>query len=150
MFKKVTVSFTTILVALIFLGLPSTANAKSETISGQVSEYVRKYNTQRYKRHGDGVTFNGSLAKRYCVYRNWDNPDLWDKDIAYIEYGTWSLGLRRASNNLQFTRLEFTGQKGSGAFPSTFGTDGTYFKINTKGSHCGDTPIMPFSGTLNY
>lgn len=132
---------------------PSLAFAARETISGEVSEYVRMYNTQRYKSRYVGVNFNGQLATKWCTYRNWDNPDLWDTDIVRIEYETWSLGLRYASNDNQFTRLQFRGQYGSGTFPDTGGANGdyaTYFKINTKGSYCPDPSPMPFSGTLNY
>lgn len=139
--------------AITTLFLPSVAFAKTETISGEVSEYVRMYNTQRYKSKYVGVSFNGKLAQRYCTYRNWDNPDLWDTDIVRIEYATWALGLRYASNDVQFTRLQFSGQTGSGTFPSTGGASGdyaTYFKINTKGSYCPEPSPMPFSGNLSY
>lgn len=141
------------ILCLAFMGVSPAAYAKSEGISGEVSEYVRMYNTQRYKRYRVGVSFNGSLATAYCTYRNWDNPNLWDSDIVRLPYETWSLGLRYVSNDSQFTRLQFRGQTGSGVFPNTGGAAGeyaTWFKINTRGSYCPDPSPMKFSGTLSY
>lgn len=127
------------------------AYATSENISGEVSQYLRQYNTQRFRRPYVTVSFtNGQLHDGICTYRNWDNPDYWATDIVKLPYDTWSLGLRRSSDNLQFTRLEFRGAKGSGYFiikPPTFSA---YFKINTKGSYCESPQVMPFTGTLNY
>lgn len=145
-----------VLAVLLCIGLievPTVASAASAKIHGEVSEQFRRYNTQRYKRMRVGVAFKGSLAKGKCTYRNWDNPKLWNTDIVVLPYGSWSLGLRYAKNDVQFTRLQFSGQKGSGTFPNTGGAKGdyaTWFKINTLGSHCESPIVMPFSGTLTY
>lgn len=131
---------------------PSIASATTEQIQGEVSQYLRMYNTQRYKKRFQAVSFNGSLAKSQCRYKNADHPD-WEWDVVYFSYGQWSLGLRQSSDDVQFTRLQFRGQNGSGVFPETGGTAGdyaTYFKINTLGSYCPDPQPMPFSGTLSY
>ncbi len=131
----------------------SQAFAKTETIRGEVSEQVRMYNTQRYKKARVGVAFKGKLAQGYCTFYNADNPGLGGSDAVRLPYGNWSLGVRYSSSGKQFTRLQFSGQYGSGTFPGTGGANGnfsTWFKINTRGSACGSSPAMPFSGTLNY
>lgn len=126
----------------------SHSSAMVETIYGTVKSTVTQYNITRYKARYDGVGFTGDLDKAYCEFRGWNNSH-WNSDVLKIPYGTWSLGLRYAANDQQFSRLEFYGQHGSGSFPETGGALGdydAYFKINTKGSTC----TMDFSGSLHF
>lgn len=110
------------------------------------------YNVQRYKSAHAPVSMSGVLDRSYCIspQATPTNPTL---GPIRRPYGSWAIGLRYASNNKQFTRLAFKGQKGSGVFPGTGGTAGnisTYFKVNTRGSYCGDLPAMGMNLTLTY